>query len=92
MYNQWRQNIETQKSNPFAKVCELHFRPDCFVRDLEAELTGRPIRKRLKGTIDKSMLYSYLNFFLLKLTKFHNRLSIWSNIVTLINMFSTKKF
>ena len=56
IYNQWRQNIETQKSNPFAKVCELHFRPDCFVRDLEAELTGRPKRKRLKGTIDKPML------------------------------------
>ena len=30
------------------KVCELHFEPDCYKRDLEAELTGRPLRKWLK--------------------------------------------
>ncbi len=29
-------------------MCELHFQESCFVRDLEAELTGRPVRRRLK--------------------------------------------
>lgn len=47
--NKWRENLSIKRENvTWMKICELHFEPDCFERDLEAELTGRPLRKRLK--------------------------------------------
>ena len=48
----WLEKISQPRidSNAYlsCKVCELHFEPDCYKRDLEAELTGRPLRKWLK--------------------------------------------
>ena len=48
IYLKWREKIQVNSISCWGKVCELHFKQDCFLRDLEAELTGRPIRKRLK--------------------------------------------
>ncbi len=40
--------IETKSQTKDIRVCELHFDENCFERDLEAELTGRPVRRLLK--------------------------------------------
>ena len=47
-YLKWQENIQVSNISCWGKVCEIHFEQDCFLRDLEHELTGRPIRKRLK--------------------------------------------
>nr|CAH7712564.1 unnamed protein product [Callosobruchus chinensis] len=33
---------------PYARVCSDHFTPDCYQRDLQHELLGLPLRKKLK--------------------------------------------
>lgn len=36
------------KVNIHSRVCSQHFSPDCYQRDLQHELLGLPLRKRLK--------------------------------------------
>ncbi|KAL3283948.1 hypothetical protein HHI36_018116 [Cryptolaemus montrouzieri] len=36
------------KAPSFARVCSIHFSPDCYQRDLEHELLGLPLRKKLR--------------------------------------------
>ena len=48
IHEEWNSNIGIEKVPTWFRVCELHFEKDCFLRDLEAELTGRPIRRMLK--------------------------------------------
>lgn len=41
---------ESQGQAPkYARVCSNHFSPDCYQRDLQHELLGLPIRKKLKS-------------------------------------------
>ena len=49
-HEKWKENLQIKQCLTIKslRICELHFTADCFIRDLEAELTGRPIRKRLK--------------------------------------------
>ena len=48
-HEKWKENLKIKQNVvTLLRICELHFSPDCFLRDLEAELTGRPVRKRLK--------------------------------------------
>ena len=49
IHAQWKENLNITRQVSWLRICELHFSPDCFIRDLEAELTGRPIRRRLKN-------------------------------------------
>lgn len=49
IHEKWKENLKINHNvSKSLRICELHFSEDCFLRDLEAELTGRPIRKRLK--------------------------------------------
>ena len=50
LHEKWKENLQIKQCLTIKslRICELHFTADCFIRDLEAELTGRPIRKRLK--------------------------------------------
>ncbi|KAJ8944811.1 hypothetical protein NQ318_013147 [Aromia moschata] len=34
---------------PYARVCSDHFSPDCYQRDLQHELLGLPLRRKLKS-------------------------------------------
>lgn len=36
------------KAPPYARVCSDHFSPSCYQRDLQHELLGLPLRKKLK--------------------------------------------
>ena len=46
-HEKWKENLKIKHNvSKSLRICELHFSEDCFLRDLEAELTGRPIRKR----------------------------------------------
>ncbi|KAJ8910936.1 hypothetical protein NQ315_014356 [Exocentrus adspersus] len=36
------------KPPPYARVCSEHFSPECYQRDLQHELLGLPLRKKLK--------------------------------------------
>ena len=44
----WIEILNLFQTSQWLRICELHFDQNCFIRDLEAELTGRPLRKRLK--------------------------------------------
>lgn len=37
------------KAPPYARVCSEHFSPNCYQRDLQHELLGLPLRKKLKA-------------------------------------------
>lgn len=37
------------KAPPYARVCSDHFSPSCYQRDLQHELLGLPLRKKLKA-------------------------------------------
>lgn len=47
----WVNNLKIDTcTNKQLRICELHFESECFFRDLESELLGRPLRKKLKDT------------------------------------------
>ena len=45
IHQNWKTNLGLTRKVSWLRICELHFTEDCFLRDLEAELTGRPIRQ-----------------------------------------------
>jgi hypothetical protein len=64
-HEKWKENLQIKQCLTIKslRICELHFTADCFIRDLEAELTGRPIRKRLKeGSVPTLFLSKEDNF------------------------------
>ena len=50
IHDKWKESLGVQHRDQvhWLRICELHFVQDCFMRDLESELMGRPLRKRLK--------------------------------------------
>ena len=59
----WKGKLGISKPVNWYRLCELHFAPQDFLRDLEAELTGRPLRKRLKeGSVPSLFLTPEENF------------------------------
>jgi hypothetical protein len=62
MHELWKARMGISRSVSWLRVCELHFSKNCFIRDLEAELTGRPVRKRIRdGSIPSLFLTKEAN-------------------------------
>ena len=62
IHEKWKENLNIKHNvSKSLRICELHFSDDCFLRDLEAELTGRPIRKRFDRVVKISVCTLFKN-------------------------------